>query len=153
MDILKRILHATDFSQNSNQALRYACDFARTFNAELHLVHVFQDASLTYPPITGYAPPDYYQQMVDSAGSELDKLPGETCNFEGPLVRHILEGVPFVEIIRYARKNTIDMIIMGTHGRSGLSNLLIGSVAENVVRKAPCPVLTVHPDEHQFSMP
>ena len=61
--------------------------------------------------------------------------------------------MPFVEIIRYAKENAIDMIVMGTHGYSGVKHLILGSVAENVVRKAPCPVLTIRPENHQFVMP
>ena len=63
------------------------------------------------------------------------------------------EGTPFLEIIRYAREHEIDLIVMGTHGRSGLGHVLIGSVAERVVRKSPCPVLTIRPGGHEFVMP
>ena len=62
-------------------------------------------------------------------------------------------GVPFLEIIRYAKELEIDLIVLGTHGRTGLAHVLLGSVAERVVRKSPCPVLTVHPKGHQFVMP
>ena len=62
-------------------------------------------------------------------------------------------GTPFVEIVRHAKENDVDLIVMGTHGRTGLVHALIGSVAEKVVRKAPCPVLTVRPEGHQFIMP
>jgi len=63
------------------------------------------------------------------------------------------QGSPFLQIITYVKEHDIDMIVMGTHGRSGLPHVLIGSVAERVVRKAPCPVLTIRPSEHQFVMP
>jgi universal stress protein A len=68
-------------------------------------------------------------------------------------VRAVAEGSPKVEIVRYARKQEIDLIVLATHGRSGLAHVLIGSVAENVVRTAPCAVLTVRPEGHQFVMP
>ena len=62
-------------------------------------------------------------------------------------------GAPFLEIIRYAKENDVDLIVLGTHGRSGLAHVLLGSVAERVVRKSPCPVLTVRHPEHEFVMP
>ena len=71
----------------------------------------------------------------------------------GLTLTKVLNGVPFVEIIRYARESEMDLIVMGTHGRTGLGHLLIGSVTERVVRKSPCPVLTVKHPEHEFVMP
>ena len=81
-------------------------------------------------------------ELIDSAWAE-GKL----------VVRATAQGTPFLEIIRYAKEKDIDMIVMGTHGRSGLVHMLMGSVAEKVVRKAPCPVLTVRPEGHKFVMP
>ena len=69
------------------------------------------------------------------------------------MVRELRKGSPFLEIVRYAKDKNIDLIVLGTHGRSGLSHVLLGSVAERVVRKAPCPVLTVRHPEHEFVMP
>jgi universal stress protein A len=69
------------------------------------------------------------------------------------VIQAVLEGSPIVEIVRYARKQDIDLIVLSTHGRSGLDHVIMGSVAENVVRTAPCPVLTVRPTGHQFVMP
>jgi nucleotide-binding universal stress UspA family protein len=65
----------------------------------------------------------------------------------------VVEGSPKVEVVRYARSQGIDLIVLATHGRSGLAHVIIGSVAESVVRTAPCPVLTVRPEGHQFVMP
>jgi universal stress protein A len=65
----------------------------------------------------------------------------------------VVEGSPKAEIVRYARKQDIDLIVLATHGRTGLSHVLMGSVAESIVRTAPCPVLTVRPEGHQFVMP
>lgn len=143
---LKHILHPTDFSENSAHALKFACHFAKQFDAELHILHVINNAAILSPGIDGVIPPDYYQKLTLHAGNELEKLPGGRLKFKGTVVRSTQEGIPFVEIVRYAKDNKIDMIIMGTHGRTGLMHLLIGSVAENVVRRSPCPVLTVHPD-------
>ena len=72
---------------------------------------------------------------------------------QGRIVRSMEDGVPFLEIVRYAKEHEIDLIVLATHGRSALAQVLLGSVAERVVRKAPCPVLTVRPEGHQFVMP
>ena len=150
---LKHILHPTDFSDGSSQAMKYACSLATQFGAELHLVNVVYDTGLISPPISGFIPPDYYKQQIQYATEELAALPEKVINHSGSVVRNVCEGVPFVEIIRYARENAIDMIVMGTHGYTGVKHLIMGSVAENVVRKSPCPVLTVHPENYQFVMP
>lgn len=150
---LKHILHPTDFSDNSSQALKYACSLATQFGAELHIIHVLQNPALRSPPVNDYLPQDYYERLMQQANEMLSALPEEVLSFTGSVTRNICTGVPFMETIRYARENAIDMIVMGTHGYSGLKHLIIGSVAENVVRKAPCPVLTVHPEDYRFVMP
>ena len=152
---LNRILAATDFSPSSDHALRYAAEFAQRFGAELHLLHVTQDlatAALAMAPLIP-AEVDYREQQFEVASRELDRLPAALGLKVPKAVREVREGTAFVEIIRYARDHQIDLIVMGTHGRSGLAHVLLGSVAERVVRKAPCPVLTVRPPEHEFVMP
>ncbi len=149
---LKHILHPTDFSDNSSLALKYACSLAKQFEAELHLINVVQNTTFGVPPVPG-VPADFYQQQTQYADLELASFPDKVVKFDGSLTRELCEGVPFVEIIRYAKEKEIDMIVMGTHGYSGLQHLIMGSVAENVVRKAPCPVLTVHPEDFKFVMP
>ena len=151
MILLRQILHPTDFSDNSDQALKYACSLAVQFSADLHLIHVVHDTGLTAP--AGFLPPDYYEQRRQSADEELAALSDKALNYTGNVIRSVCEGQPFVEIIRYAKENEIDMIIMGTHEYLGLKHLIMGSVAENVVRKAHCPVLTVRPEKHDFEMP
>lgn len=152
---LARILLPTDFSENSNVALKYACAFAEKFSSELHLLHVVQDLVAMVPePGLAFPPPgDYMNELKASAEQALVRLPGDDCGKVGAVVREVRQGPPFVEIIRYAREREIDLIVMGTHGHSGLAHMFLGSVAERVVRKAPCPVLTVRPGEHQFVMP
>ena len=150
---IKRILHPTDFSNYSKHALKLACVFAEQFDAELHLLHVINNAAILSPGIDGVIPTDYYQKLTEYALHELDELPAAQSNFTGSVIRKTCDGLPFVEIIRYANEYNIDLIIMGTHGRSGLMHIIIGSVAENVVRRAPCPVLTAHPDDYKFVMP
>ncbi len=152
---LKRILLPTDFSDSSGQAVRYACEFAARFDAELHLLHVLQDivASVPEPGLAFPLPGDYMQELQASAEKALDKVLDADWEKDRKVVKTTRQGPPFLEIIRYARENDIDLIVMGTHGRSGLAHVLLGSVTEKVVRKAACPVLTVRPSGHQFTMP
>ena len=152
---LKRILLPTDFSDYSANATAYATSFADKFGTELHLLHVLQDLVAMVPePGLAFPPPgDYMQELQQSAEQALAQLPDPAPSDASKIVRVTCQGPPFVEIIRYAKENEIDLIIMGTHGRSGLAHVLLGSVAERVVRKAPCPVLTVRPSDHQFQMP
>ncbi len=152
---LKRILLPTDFSAYSEQAMTYACAFAEQFDAELHLLHVLQDLVAIVPePGVAFPPPgDYMGEMKTSAEQALAQLPDPEWAAGRTIVRETRQGPPFLEIIRYAKEQEIDMIVLGTHGRGGLAHVLLGSVAEKVVRKAPCPVLTVRPGEHEFVMP
>ena len=152
---LKRILLPTDFSDFSRTALGWGCEFADKFGAELHLLHVLQDLVAMVPePGLSFPPPgEYLQELQQAAERALAELPGSHCREGTSIVRATRHGPPFVEIIRYARENDVDLIIMGTHGRTGLAHVLMGSVAEKVVRKSPCPVLTIRPSEHTFQMP
>ena len=154
MITLRRILVPTDFSKHSHNALRYASAFAEKFGSELYLLHVVQDLSLFMADaISGtqpYLPPT--EQMIQGIKESLDRMIREQLpNLKvHPLVR---EGAPFYEIITCAKESDIDLIILGTHGRGILAHMLMGSVAEKVVRKAPCPVLTVRDPEHEFVHP
>ncbi len=152
---LKKILLPTDFSDYSKHALSYACAFAEQFNSELHLLHVVQDL-VTLVPEPGLAFPasgEYLEELKESAQQALKKSLDPAWEEGRTVVRATTEGPAFLEIIRYARDNDIDLLVMGTHGRSGLTHVLLGSVAEKVVRKAPCPVLTIRHPEHEFVMP
>lgn len=152
---LHRILVPTDFSKHSHNALAYAAAFAEKFGAELYLLHVVQDMALFIPEAVSVAPPAVppIEQMSAAVHAALVRLVHD--NDLGRLRVHceVREGTPFYEIIQYARAADIDLIIMGTHGRSGLVHVLLGSVSERVVRKAPCPVLTVRDPEHEFVHP
>lgn len=152
---LNRILLPTDFSPHSRHAQNYACAFAESFGAELHLLHVVQDLVAMVPePGLAFPPPgDYMKDLTESAQRSLATVPDPAWAAGKTIVRSVRQGPPFLEIIRYARENDIDLIVLGTHGRTGLTHVLLGSVAEKVVRKAPCPVLTVRMDEHEFVAP
>jgi len=152
---LRRILIPTDFSEFSEHAMKYACEFARRFSAELHLLNVVENI---YPIVAepGMAVPsagEYLMDLMNSSEQAIQQLPPADWNMNVPVVREVRTGTPFLEVIRYAREKEIDLIVLGTHGRSGLVHVLMGSVAEKVVRKAPCPVLTVRPKGHDFVMP
>lgn len=152
---LKRILCPVDFSESSDHAMRYAAALAETFGAELTLLHVVAPVIAALPGET--ALPDTLQadvdELVDACRERLEQTVGKLAANGLPVQHKILNGVPFVEIIRYARDTEMDLIVMGTHGRTGLGHLLIGSVAERVVRKSPCPVLTVKHPGHEFVLP
>jgi nucleotide-binding universal stress UspA family protein len=151
---LRRILVPTDFSQHSHNALRYATAFGEKFGAELYLLHVVQDLALFFPDAISGTPPMLppTEQMMASVRESLDQWARDQLE-KLAVHRLVREGAPFYEIISCAKENDVDLIIMGTHGRGFLAHMLMGSVAEKVVRKAPCPVLTVRHPEHEFVHP
>ncbi len=153
---LDRILVPTDFSDFSRPAMQYGCAMAARFGAELHLLHIVPDPAMLVPEAAAFSVETMQTQsesLVKDAEAMLEKLPPDGWENEKPTVREVRVGAAFIEIIDYARENSIDLIVIGTHGRSGLMHILMGSVAERIVRKAPCPVLTVKPEGHQFVMP
>lgn len=156
MIAISKILVPTDFSEPSEVALRYGKELAAGFNASLHVMHVVEDSALfAYASIEGSAPLGYnlLEDMTTQARKRLDEVlsAAEREALKAELV--VVNGSPFVEIVRYARDRQVDLIVMATHGRGAIAHMLMGSVAEKVVRKAPCPVLTVRHPEHEFVMP
>lgn len=149
---LRNILLPTDFSEPSLTATQYAVELARRFEAKLHLLHVIEDPVVYLPMFESYALPsrDEFEQF---AQTRLDNwiLPEDAEGIE--VARHWVHGTPVVEIVRTIERESIDLVVIGTHGRGFAAHLLIGSLAEKIVRKAPCPVLTVRPEEHQFVHP
>jgi nucleotide-binding universal stress UspA family protein len=152
---LNKILVPTDFSKYSEVALAYAAAFAEKFGAEIHLLHVVQDVGVFVPDLVTAAPPmvPSVDQLTAAARSALERIVKENKLDRFPVHLHVSQGTAFYEIIRMAREADADLIILGTHGRTGLKHVLMGSVAEKVVRKAPCPVLTVRHPEHEFVHP
>ena len=151
---LKRILVPTDFSEFADQAMHFACDIACRFDSEVTLLNVIQNPLTLYPEERAlFNVEEYESDLKQAAESQLEKLPGDESFKHINIVRLVRTGTPFLEIIRFAKSNSTDLIVMGTHGRTGVAHLLIGSVAEKVVRKAPCPVLTVRNQDHEFVMP
>lgn len=151
---LQQILVPTDFSEPSRYAKRYALSLAQQYGASIHLLHVIQDVlPVLADAETPMAPAVYLADVEQTAREYLRaEVPPELADklrFE--LV--VRRGTPFLEIVRYARQAGVDLIVMATHGRTGLAHMLMGSVAEKVVRKAPCPVLTIRPPDQKFTMP
>jgi nucleotide-binding universal stress UspA family protein len=152
---LHRILVPTDFSKYSQNALTYALAFADKFGADVYLLHVVQDLALFIPDAVIATPPisPPIAQLTSAARMALDHVIQEMSIKNVKLHTEVREGTPFYEIIRFAKESNVDLIVMGTHGHSGLAHVLLGSVSEKVVRKAPCPVLTVRHPEHEFVHP
>jgi nucleotide-binding universal stress UspA family protein len=148
---LKKILLPTDFSENARHALRYGCSFAREYQAELLILHVVEDIAVSYASDLFPVPMAHvFQELSGYARTELKKLV-EEVEAKGVAAREIVaQGRPSNEILRIAKEETIDLIVLGTHGKGFLDKALFGSTTERVVRNAPCPVLTVRPSEHEF---
>ena len=154
MIALKKILFPTDFSENSKTAHDYAVAFAEQFQAELHVMHALVDVTMMAEPGSALTlPQNYLLDMKQEAERALDRLFPDAAQKGRKIVRALRMGSPYVEIVTYAHENDIDLIILGTHGRGAIAHMLLGSIAEKVVRKAPCPVLTVRPAGHQFLVP
>jgi nucleotide-binding universal stress UspA family protein len=155
MPEIRRILCPVDFSPGSDHALEYAIALARVLNAEVLLLHV------VHPLMFGIGADGVavdigvrlLQEMEQSCADHLGRIAATVRSRGVQVTERIVTGTPFFEIIQTARAEGADLIVMGTHGRSGIVHALIGSVAERVVRKAPCPVLTVKHPEQGFSMP
>ena len=140
---IQTILHPTDYSERSDYAFRIACSLARDYHARLVLLHVAL-RSVTIEGEAAIAP-----RSEEYIQGELDKLESVLVPAEVRVERFVREGDPAGEILRAAQFTNADLIVMGTHGRTGLARLLAGSVAEQVMRRAPCPVLTVRPPSLQ----
>ena len=154
MIVLKQILVATDYSESAAVALAYGRDLARTFNARLHVFHAVEDVMLRYSPEVGFASPDLQKSLEAAAARDLEKLITDDDRRTLAIVPVIRKAASIpAAIVDYAKANAIDLIITGTHGRGAVKHLLMGSVAERVVRTAGCPVLTVHAKERDFIAP
>lgn len=150
---LKKILCPIDFSPCSTYALNYAIDLSLKDQASLYLIYVIETHINNVGDVVGQIDLSLEDHQTDNLKMRLINLiPGKTRE-KVYVDTFIVKGVPFVEIIKAAKDKQIDLIIMGTHGRTGLKHILIGSVAERVIQKAPCPVLSIRLPEQLFSMP
>ena len=142
---VNKILYPTDFSDPSAYALNYAAEMAKLFDAELELLHVMLDesqlVSFYLPQITVQ---NLAKDMEDGATAKLQEFIANAKVLEGVKYKYTMaKGIADEEIVRVAQESGTDLIVIGTHGRTGFEHVLFGSTAEKVVRKAPCPVLSV----------
>jgi len=141
---IQHILFPTDISGPATFAWPYALIFAQKFGAEVHLLHVVAPAPrLTEAHAMKFHPEKMVQSLIAEAAASMDHLVEEARGCGLVSQREVRVGLDYREIVSYATKHTIDLIVMATHGRTGLAHVLMGSVAEKVVRMAPCPVLIV----------
>lgn len=139
---LRRILVASDMSELSRAALEAACELCRATGADLHIVNAFGLSSSDHP-YTALMSPDIERQVIETSRMEFERWAGRFVPQGLEAETHSSPMEPRSGILAVAEQIDADLIVMGTHGRSGLKHLLLGSVAELVVRSAPCPVMTV----------
>jgi nucleotide-binding universal stress UspA family protein len=143
---IKRIVVATDFSEGSDAAMERAFAIAGALGATIDLVHVLDTALLTAPSSLGSMPlvePEALMHEIDTAlAARVEKAAqaGLVCQSDS------LDGYPAREIVRHAQKTGADLIVVGTHGRTGIAHVIMGSVAERVVQRSSCPVLVIPPE-------
>ncbi len=151
---LKKILVPQDFSDYSLHALKYAVTFAELFKSELIVLHIVE-------PIVYPADFSFGQVSIPAMEEEIRKHSEEQLNElvekeipDGIRTMPVIRiGKPFIEIVEVAKSENADLIVISSHGRTGMDHVLFGSTADKVVRKAPCPVLTIRPHEHEFVVP
>ncbi|MCP4269712.1 MAG: universal stress protein [Candidatus Brocadiaceae bacterium] len=149
---LKKILCPIDHSDCSKEALKYAVSFALKDKAKLYLLHVVDIRSFneSIDAISNQIPDE--ETLKQLKRKLIDCIP-EEIREDMDIEALVVQGIPFAEIISTAKTNDIDMIVIGSHGRTGIVHMMMGSVSEKVVRKAHCPVLAVRKSDHEFVMP
>lgn len=143
---MRNILVPTDFSEPAAAAVQYAATLAREFGGTVHLMHVVPEP-YAYPwgtELSTLPLADILAQTAESAKERLDKLAAELGLPAGRAMTHTAVGTPVDQVLSYIADHHIDLVVLGTHGRGMVGHLLLGSVAERVVRRSPVPVLTVH---------
>ena len=148
---IQRILVPIDFSEHSKNALKYAIPFAQKFNASIDLIYVVEPT--IYPADFSFGQigfPNVEEELRTRGSNELGNLMKKEIADKVVSRKIVRTGKPFYEINQYALEENISLIIIATHGHSGMEHILFGSTAEKVVRKAPCPVLVVRSGEHEF---
>ena len=145
MSMIKRILVPTDFSTTSDLAIGYGIDLAKRYGASMHLLHIVEDTYLAHAYPDGYYAelPGIHAKLRADAEQRLAEVFTRCTAAAVPVTRQVADGRPASVIVETAKAVGTDLIVMGTHGRSGVAHFIMGSVAEHVVRTAPCPVFTV----------
>ncbi len=141
---IEKILFPTDFMEGCKEAVSYAVDLARKYNASLHIIHVIHDVTqATGLYVPHVAVNELFKSMEEEANKQIKRdYLEETRGLEN-ITYKVLRGIPYEEIIKYAKQEGIDLIVMASHARKGLDRLFFGSTAEKVVKNAECAVLTV----------
>jgi nucleotide-binding universal stress UspA family protein len=143
--MFKKIVCPVDFSEFTDEIIEYGVSIAKKFDAELHLLHIIPNLNY-FTPYESFLTPENLVAMERSIEREIEKdFEKAIKKIDMPVKKAIKTGVTFVEILDYIKTEKIDLVVMGTHGRSGFEHILLGSVAEKIIRRAPCPVLTVRP--------
>ena len=154
--MFKKILFCTDFSEDAHWAFTYAFNLAKAHKSKILILHVTPEP--VHPEqLSIYLPQEKLDELRVSQKKEIDQqlethYLKKMRGFKNYKVV-LKEGEPFVEILRLAKKESADLIVMGTHGRTGLDHILFGSTAEKVVRRSSCPVLTIRLPGRKFTMP
>lgn len=143
MNLPRKIVVATDFSTQAERAVEYAVELARRFDASVHLVHGFMVPLMPGPEAGLPLPADVVTSMEQSAKKGLEDTVARYGKGSVPMEAHLKWEDPRHAVVDVANEIKADLVVVGTHGRKGLKRALLGSVAESVVRFAPCPVLTV----------
>lgn len=147
---IQNILVATDFSPSAARAVATATDYARHFQAQLIILHAYRVDIPVASPLTGggYVLPDgFFEQLAKEARLRVEKVANEVKAAGVSAIGIATDGHPATSIVEEAKARKADLIVMGTRGLTGLKHLALGSVADRVVRTAPCPVLTVAHDD------
>jgi nucleotide-binding universal stress UspA family protein len=140
----KRICCPIDFSDTARAAMEVAVDLAKRFGAELTLFHAYPIPGYTFPDGSVVASPKMMDELAEQAERHLGEWKGDAEGLGAPaVVIAKATGEAATEIVNYAKEQGMDLLVVGTHGRTGLTHALMGSVAERVVRRAACPVLSV----------
>jgi universal stress protein A len=146
MPAIHRIVCPVDFSESSERAAHYAAALARQLGAGLHFVHAWQMPVYAFPDGAVILGPDVVTQITGELQKSLDALAERHAQPDLAIQSHLVQGLADREVVRVAKELGAELIVMGTHGRTGLPHLFLGSVAERVVRTSSVPVLTVPPD-------
>ena len=137
------ILCAVDFSDTSDQAFDYSVALARKLGAQIKVAHIYQIPAAALPNGVLDAPVDYEDNLQDQLQDRLEEYIDDKAIEDIDITAYVCQGIPYIEIIEMAMETNADMIVIGTHGRTGLSHMLMGSVAERVVRTAEVPVISI----------
>jgi universal stress protein A len=149
--MFSKILVPIDFSEYTDDIVKYAIEIAQKFGSAIHLIHVIPNMDY-FTPYESFMAAENMMTVQKGVEVEVQRdLEKVAAGIEGiPVTKVVRTGVSFVEIVDYVKSEHVDLVIMATHGRGGLEHIIIGSVAEKVVRKSPCPVLTIRPAKRQM---